>query len=103
MSVLLRDKINTDIIAAYRVGQKSNNRPRYNVVTFRDNKLKMDIYNKKKMLKGTKIVIKEDLTVDRLKIVKEASEKHGFKNVWTVNGNIFVKSNNKVEKINSTV
>nr|CAH7719785.1 unnamed protein product [Callosobruchus chinensis]CAH7738925.1 unnamed protein product [Callosobruchus chinensis] len=50
------------------------------------------------MLKGSQIVMKEDLTVERMKIVKEASEKYGFKNVWTFNGNIFVKTDNKVEK-----
>nr|CAH7722632.1 unnamed protein product [Callosobruchus chinensis] len=80
----------------------------YDVFT---NKMKVDInkseitavyrmaaYNKKKFLKGTKIVIKEDLTLHRLKAVKVASEKFGFKNVWTVNGNIFVKTEKGVEK-----
>nr|CAH7731139.1 unnamed protein product [Callosobruchus chinensis] len=37
------------------------------------------------MLQGIRLVMKEDLTALRLKIVKTASDKYGFKNVWTVN------------------
>nr|CAI5862648.1 unnamed protein product [Callosobruchus analis]CAI5865949.1 unnamed protein product [Callosobruchus analis] len=59
----------------------------------------MLVYNKKKMLKGTRMVIKEDLTARRLKIVKTASDKYGFKNVWTVNGKIFGKTEKGVEKL----
>nr|CAH7713345.1 unnamed protein product [Callosobruchus chinensis] len=61
-------------------------------LTEKDNSVKMLAYNKKKMLKGTRMVIKEDLTALRLKIVKTASDKYGFKNVWTVNGKIFGKT-----------
>nr|CAH7762044.1 unnamed protein product [Callosobruchus chinensis] len=43
--------------------------------------------------------MKEDLTALRLGIVKEASDKYGFKNVWTLNGNVFAKTNSGVERI----
>nr|CAH7741556.1 unnamed protein product [Callosobruchus chinensis] len=43
------------------------------------------LYNNKKLLKGTGYIMKEDLTAMRLRIVKEASDKYGFKNVWTLN------------------
>nr|CAH7745116.1 unnamed protein product [Callosobruchus chinensis] len=81
-----------------KYGIQAEARPRHIIVAFRDNQIKHSIYAKKKMLKGSQIVMKEDLTVERMKIVKEASEKYGFKNVWTFNGNIFVKTDNKVEK-----
>lgn len=88
-----------DIVSTYRVGQKTANRPRHVIVTFKDNLSKHNIFNKKKLLRGCNIVFKEDLTVDRLKIVKSASEKFGYKNVWTVNGIVYAKTTNGVEKI----
>lgn len=85
--------------AVYRVGRIIESRPRHVVVSFKDNSLKNKIYTKKKLLKGSGIVMKEDLTAERLAVVKEASTTYGFKNVWTFNGNVFVKSENGVEKI----
>lgn len=38
--------------------------------------IKIIVYNKKKLLQGTGLFVK-DLTVDRLKIVREASVKYG--------------------------
>lgn len=94
-------KVNSDefIQTAYRVGKKSGLRPRHIIITFKDIESKLKIYKKKSLLKGSGYVIKEDLTSERLKIVKDASTKYGFKNVWTYNGNIFAKTGNKVEKI----
>nr|CAI5820100.1 unnamed protein product [Callosobruchus analis] len=92
-----RLKMNVDdtlITAAYSVGQKSNAKARHIVVMLRDNKIKNATYSKKRMLKGSGIVMKE-----RLKVVKEASEKYGFKNVWTVNGVVFAKTDKGVEKV----
>nr|CAI5821928.1 unnamed protein product [Callosobruchus analis] len=89
-----------DITAVYRVGRQTDgDKPRHVLVTFKENSTKMLVYNKKKMLKGTRMVIKEDLTARRLKIVKTASDKYGFKNVWTVNGKIFGKTEKGVEKL----
>nr|CAH7748125.1 unnamed protein product [Callosobruchus chinensis] len=70
-----------DITAAYRVGQKVNNRPRHILITFRHNVSKMSTYNKKRLLKGTKMVIKEDLTTSRLYVLETASDKYGYRNV----------------------
>nr|CAH7724203.1 unnamed protein product [Callosobruchus chinensis] len=44
------------------------------------------------MRKGTRMVMKEDLIALRLKIVKTPSDKYVFKDVWTVNGKFFEKS-----------
>lgn len=54
--------------------------------------MKMAAYNKKS-LKGSSIVIKEDVKVQQLKAVKMT-----FKNIWTVNGDIFAKIQKGVEK-----
>lgn len=88
-----------DIVSCYRVNQKISDRPKHVLVVLRDNQIKNKIYRMKKMLKGTGIVMKEDLTIDRLTAVKETSEKYGFKNVWTYNGVIYAKTETGVEKI----
>nr|CAI5831856.1 unnamed protein product [Callosobruchus analis] len=51
-----------DIEAAYRVGTAKPNTPRAVVVKFYSVKIKDDVYSKKKVLKGSKITIREDLT-----------------------------------------
>nr|CAH7730958.1 unnamed protein product [Callosobruchus chinensis] len=89
----------SEIIAAYRVGRKLDNKPRQILVTFQDNAIKMLTYNRKRFLKGSNIVIKEDLTVLRLNIMNAASEKYGYRNVWSTNGAIFAKTGNGVEKL----
>ncbi|CAH1961696.1 unnamed protein product [Acanthoscelides obtectus] len=86
-------------IPQQRVGQKTCGRPRHLVVTFKSNVIYSNIYNKKKSLKGTGVIIKEDLILLRLNLVKEAAEKYGFRNVWTRNGNIFAKTETGVEKV----
>lgn len=100
---LFVDKLNVsmseEIVAVYRVGKVKEGRPRQLLVTFNEVSSKNLIYMKKKYLKGTGLAIKEDLTLGRLRIVQEASEKYGFKNVWTFNGSIFAKSENGREKI----
>lgn len=101
---IFRDKMklsisNTQILNVYRVG-KNTESPRHVLVTFQDNATKMRVYNNKRLLKGSNLIIKEDLTVYRLNKMKSASDKYGFKNVWSVNGSVFAKTNKGIEKIN---
>lgn len=57
------------------------------------------IYSVKKLLKGTRIVIREDLTSKRMLMIKELSKVLGYKSVFTVNGNVCVSVNNQIKKI----
>lgn len=96
----LNVNINQDDIAEiYRVGKSINNRPRQVMVKFRQSNMKTNIYSRKRMLKGSAYVIKEDLTHRRLELLKMTSNKYGFKNVWTIGGSIFARSENEVNKI----
>nr|CAI5843484.1 unnamed protein product [Callosobruchus analis] len=63
--------------------------------------LRRNIYSKKKMLKGSGVVIKEDLSDYRLKLMDAAIEKISLRRVWSFNGNIFVLHNNKKMRIKS--
>nr|CAI5849925.1 unnamed protein product [Callosobruchus analis] len=47
------------------------------------------------MLKGSGMVIKEDLTESRLKLMEAAIEKTSLKKVWSFNGTIYVMKDNQ--------
>ena len=53
----------------------------------------------KKKLKGKNISITESLTRYRMSVLNEATEKYGFKNVWTYEGRILYKDSNDGQKI----
>nr|CAI5858687.1 unnamed protein product [Callosobruchus analis] len=53
------------------------------------------------MLKGTGLVVKEDLTDNRLKLFECPIEKASFRSVWTYIGSIFILKDNKRLKINN--
>nr|CAI5833035.1 unnamed protein product [Callosobruchus analis] len=61
----------------------------------------MNIYSGKKMLKDTGLVVKEDLTNNRLKLFECAIEKASFRSLLTYMGGIFVLKDNKRLKINN--
>ena len=52
------------------------------------------VFSKKKHLKGKGISFTESLTSFRMKKLEEAQEKHGFKNVWLIDGCIMFKDAN---------
>lgn len=63
---------------------------------------KQHIYNNKSKLKGSKIVIREDLTVRRVGILKAAIKECGVGKVWTSQGKILCIVNGKVVQINNS-
>lgn len=92
-------KINaSEIESCYRVGSIENDKVRPVVVIFSHLGLRKSIYKSKKKLKGTGIVIREDLTNKKLNILKMVLEKMKSKGItWTNNCNIFVKYNDGEE------
>ena len=52
------------------------------------------IYLNKKCLKETQVSITESLTAKRMEILKEAREKHQFRNVWITEGKMLHKDGN---------
>nr|CAI5856793.1 unnamed protein product [Callosobruchus analis] len=82
---------NHDIEECYRVGRKTDQKTRGVLVRFASLRIK----HRKKMLKGTKLVLKEDLTENRLKMMEAAIDKTSLRSVWTHLGNIFVLKEGK--------
>lgn len=101
---LIKDKMMVnlkpeDIEFCYRIGTEGSKKRRGIYLKFSSLSLRQAIYGKKNTLKGTGIVIKEDLTKSRLALVNKLSDKLGLKNVWTQNGKIFVFLDKKVHSI----
>nr|CAH7752836.1 unnamed protein product [Callosobruchus chinensis] len=47
------------------------------------------------MLKGSEIIIKEDLTENRLRLMEAAIDKTTFRSVWSYQGNVYALKNGK--------
>nr|CAH7765595.1 unnamed protein product [Callosobruchus chinensis] len=79
-----------DIVVCSRIGKKLTNRPRSILLKLAHVSSKQRIYKNKSRLKGSGIVIKEDLSEKRLKLMQVAIEKTSLKQVWSFNGSIYV-------------
>lgn len=76
----------------YRVGKQTNSgRPRQVMVKLADYTDKMLIMKTRRQLKGTGIVIVEDLTRIKYDLLKSAQEELGRKTVWSMDGNIYAR------------
>lgn len=89
-----------DIDCCHRLHSKDNARSPI-LVKFCRRSVKNRVYYSKKKLKGTKIVIFEDLTKMRTELLKRARETYGMNNVWTSEGVVTIKVGNKVRKIHN--
>ncbi|KAB0790432.1 hypothetical protein PPYR_15194 [Photinus pyralis] len=88
-----------DIDCAHRLPGVPN-KPRPIIVKFVRRSTKILVSSNKKELKGTQYVIREDLTKIRQQLFKEIKTKFELsaRDIWTSNGKIFAKINNKVAK-----
>ncbi|KAG5861349.1 hypothetical protein JTB14_024661 [Gonioctena quinquepunctata] len=95
------------LMECYRIGKPkngTNDKPRPIFVKFHNLMDKTEVIRNRKEMKGAKIFIKEDLTSARFWILMKATEKFGYQNVWSMNGNIFTSENgNKKESRNRTL
>lgn len=92
---------NSDIKKCYRVNAKTPraDKPPAILLCFNDDAARQLVLKNRKMLKSTGIVIKEDLTKRRLALMDNAVKKFTIKNVWCLNGNIFVKCKGAVHRL----
>lgn len=82
-------------LAKEQSDKTENKKPRPILVEFNQRYARNLIFNNKKKLKSTGIVIREDLTSNRYKIWKSCVEAIGVKNVWTTEGTIYALFGNK--------
>lgn len=89
----------TDISNIYRVGKPSNEKSRAILVEFVSYLKRNEIINARKLLKNTGIIMYEDLTGKRYKLLQLAKKKYGVHNAWTRGGRLYVKHNDMVKLI----
>lgn len=99
---ICKDKLNVNVTvdmidACHRLGQKEQG-SRPVIIKFCSKSLRNKIFNVKKKLKGSKIIIREDLTKCRAQLLKEVQKKSNSKQVWSSRGIIMCKINNKLLK-----
>lgn len=95
---LLKEKLNIDlgidrIERSHRIGNLKTGR--HIIVKFSSYRDRHRIFENRRKLKGTGIVISEDLTKTRLNILKSAQKKFNRENVWSLDGTIWIKINNQ--------
>lgn len=91
---------NSDINKCYRVPSKNiNDRPPAILVQFANDAARVSIFKSRKYLHKSGIQIKEDLTKFRLALLNSAVNQFAKTNVWTLNGNIYVKCGDSVRRI----
>lgn len=77
----------------HRLGKHNtvSNNTRPIIVKFTTYNARKNIWNHKKILKGTKILLTESLSQKRLALFKEARTVFGVANVWSMDCRIFIK------------
>ena len=87
-----------DLDRSHRPGKvkRNDNKPRPIILKFARYAVRNKVFSNKKKLKGKKLLIIESLTVYRMKLLDEARQKYGVRNVWTYDGRIMYKENNEI-------
>ena len=82
----------------HRIGNRNrkDGKPRAIIVKFTRYATRNKIYSNQKKLKEKKFLITENITSRSYHLLKEAQEKYGVKNVWTSDGFILFKQNNRI-------
>lgn len=82
----------SQIDRSHRIGKRDSKKPRPIIVKFIGYAPRRTMFTAKKGLKGTGITIREDLTAQRLELLKRAVEAYYQENVWSNDGVIMVKA-----------
>jgi hypothetical protein len=90
--------LSSNIAAVYRLGKKSEGKPRPVVVQFDSLRARRMILTGRSKLKGSPWLITDFLTARRLLIFKEARKLLGM-DAWAASGKIFIKIKNKTVAI----
>ena len=87
-----------DLDRSHRLGKekRDDNRPRPIIVKFARYAVRSKVFANKRKLKGKSLLITESLTVSRMKMFDDARKKYGPRNVWSYDGRVMCKENNKV-------
>jgi len=77
-----------DIDTIHRTGRFRNDQPRAIILKFVRRNLKENVLREKRNLKGTGVVVVEDLTRQNLKLLKDVRDHPSVQSAWTSNGKV---------------
>ncbi|KAG5865291.1 hypothetical protein JTB14_012361 [Gonioctena quinquepunctata] len=83
----------------YRIGTRNDVESREINLKLKNDEVKQQINSKKKLLEGTGIIIRQDLTISRVELLNDTISKFGLKQVWTESGKIFLNTDNEITMI----
>ena len=86
-----------DIGRSHRLGKKTAGKKRPVIARFATYRKRKQVYDAKKNLKGSRIVITENLTKTRYNLYNECKQIFNQKNVWTLDGRIYVSTGVKLQ------
>lgn len=92
-----------DIDYSYRLGREEQNatKPRPIVVKFKGFDVRNEVFQSKRNLKNSNVLITENLTKRRYGLLRKCVEKFGEGNIWTNDGRITTKIDQKFVIINN--
>ena len=86
----------SDIDRSHRIGApRKDSRHRPIIVKLARYNVRASIFRAKRKFKNTGMLLTDSLTRHRVTVLSEARTKYGKMNVWTMDGEIFTKINNK--------
>ena len=87
-----------DLDRSHRLGKpkRKDNKPRPIIVKFARYAIRRVIFMNKRKLKGKRLLITESLTSSRMQLSGDAQRKYRVRNVWTSDGRVMVKENDKI-------
>ena len=99
----------SDIHRSHRLGPPKSSRntrsnkvnPRPIIFRFVNFKKRQEVFYSKRKLKGKNISLSENLTPTRYKLLKDAQAKFGIRKVWSTEGRVTTKINNRSVTINN--
>lgn len=93
-----------DFISIYRINKidSKKDKPRIVLVKFANLVKRKEVFLARKLLKGGSVFIFEDLTKIRFNLLNAAKKKLGNRNAWSIDGNIYVWSEENQKKLSVT-
>lgn len=85
-------------INCYPVGKYQNHKSGPILIKFATIDDRNNCFNTKRLLINSGIIIKDDLTKDRVQIIKLFNDKFGCRNTWSQFGTIYAKQNDNIYK-----
>ena len=86
----------SDIDRSHRIGApRTNGEARPIIVKFARYNVRSSVFRAKRKFKNSGMLLTDSLTRRRIGILNEARDRYGKTNVWTMDGEIFTKINNK--------